>query len=154
MKQCMEDPFQTAASDITAGETVSGKVTKIMEFGAFVELAPGVEGLVHISELAWKRIAKVDSVLKQDEVITVKVLEVDPGKRRISLSLKQTTEPPKNMRGGRGEEGQSIEEIQKITPKDRRMREEFKKKHEGLKSGLGGEGKVDLGEGLGSLTLG
>jgi len=157
MKQCMEDPYQAAAEGITAGETVSGKVTKIMEFGAFVEIAPGVEGLVHISEIAWQRIARVESVLKPDEVITVKVLEVDPVKRRISLSLKQTTEPPKNQRGKRGEEGLSIEEIQKVTPKDRRIREEFKKKHkkdESLKSGLGGEGKVDLGEGLGSLTLG
>ncbi|MCB9839087.1 MAG: S1 RNA-binding domain-containing protein [Phycisphaeraceae bacterium] len=156
IKQCMDDPYKAATGTIAAGETVTGKVTKIMEFGAFVEIAPGVEGLVHISELAWKRIAKVDSVLKPDEVITVKVLEVDPDKRRISLSLKQTTEPPKNAtRGRRGEdEGPSIEEIQKITPKDRRLREEFQKKHQGLKSGLGGGGNVDLGEGLGSLTLG
>jgi small subunit ribosomal protein S1 len=158
MKQCMEDPYQTASEGITVGETITGKVTKIMEFGAFVELSPGVEGLVHISELAWQRVNTVESVIKQDEVITVKVLEVDPIKRRISLSLKQTTEAPKSARGGkRGEEGLSIEEIQKITPKDRRIREEFKKSHkkdESLKSGLGGGGNVDLGEGLGSLTLG
>jgi small subunit ribosomal protein S1 len=158
MKQCMEDPYQTASQGISTGETVSGRVTKIMEFGAFVELAPGVEGLVHISEIAWQRINTVESVLKQDEVINVKVLEVDPGKRRISLSLKQTTEPPKSSprggRGGRDDEGPSIEEIQRVTPKDRRLREDFKKKHSGLKSGLGGEGKVDLGEGLGSLKLG
>lgn len=165
LKQAMEDPFRVAAGGIVAGAEVTGRVTKILEFGAFVEVAPGVEGLVHISELSWRRVATVDSVLKQDQVIAVKVLEVDEGKRRISLSLKQMTEQPApeprpGGRGGRGERGErdtrTPEEILKETPELRRMREEFKKKAkgEGLKSGLGGGPGVDLGKGLGSLRLG
>jgi small subunit ribosomal protein S1 len=162
----MEDPFRVAAGGITPGAEVTGRVTKILEFGAFVEVAPGVEGLVHISELSWRRVATVDSVLKQDQVIAVKVLEVDEGKRRISLSLKQMTEQPAPeprpgaRGGGRGDRGErdtrTPEEILKETPELRRMREEFKKKAkgEGLKSGLGGGPGVDLGKGLGSLRLG
>lgn len=126
LKQVQGDPFQKAAEAITAGAEVSGRVTKIMEFGAFVEVAPGVEGLVHISELDWKRVNKVSDVVRQDQVIKVKVLEVDPGKRRVSLSLKQTTEPPAGPAGrpGRGE-SRSIEDIKKETPEFRRLREKF-----------------------------
>jgi ribosomal protein S1 len=59
-----------------------------MPFGAFVELSPGVEGLIHISELSHERVQRVSSVVKADEVVTVKVLAVDADQRRISLSLK------------------------------------------------------------------
>jgi len=87
MKQCMADPYHAHAAKISEGDAVSGRVTKIMPFGAFVELAPGVEGLVHISQLAEGRVHNVGSIVKVDEVITVKVLDVDPKTRRISLSL-------------------------------------------------------------------
>ena len=87
MKQCMADPYDTHASRISEGDTVTGRVTKLMPFGAFVELAPGVEGLIHISQLAEGRVNKVSSIVKPDEVVTVKVLDVDAGSRRISLSL-------------------------------------------------------------------
>ncbi len=87
MKQCLADPYHAHAAKISDGDTVTGRVTKIMPFGAFVELAPGVEGLVHISQLAEGRVHNVGSVVKVDEVITVKVLDVDPKTRRISLSL-------------------------------------------------------------------
>ncbi len=87
MKQCMADPYHTHTATLREGDTVSGRVTKLMPFGAFVELAPGVEGLVHISQLSEQRINKVSSVVKPDEVITVKVLDIDPKTRRISLSL-------------------------------------------------------------------
>ncbi len=87
MKQCMADPYHAHAAKINEGDTVSGRVTKLMPFGAFVELAPGVEGLVHISQLAEGRVHNVGSIVKVNEVITVKVLDVDPKTRRISLSL-------------------------------------------------------------------
>ncbi len=87
MKQCMADPYHAHASSITEGDTVTGRITRLMPFGAFVELAPGVEGLIHISQLAEGRVSKVSSIVKPDEVVTVKVLDVDPGSRRISLSL-------------------------------------------------------------------
>ncbi|MBL0920618.1 MAG: S1 RNA-binding domain-containing protein [Phycisphaerales bacterium] len=126
LKQVQGDPFQKAAEAIAAGAEVSGRVTKIMDFGAFVEVAPGVEGLVHISELDWKRVGKVSDVVRQDQVVKVKVLEVDPGKRRVSLSIKQTTEPPAGPAGrpGRGE-SRSIDDIKKETPEFRRLREKF-----------------------------
>lgn len=88
MKQLEDDPYQAQASAIEEGAEVSGRVTKTTAFGAFVELAPGVEGLIHISELAHERVNRVESVVKPDQVVTVKVLSVDPGARRISLSLK------------------------------------------------------------------
>lgn len=130
LKQLQGDPFQTAAENVKAGETVTGRVTKIMEFGAFVEVAPGVEGLVHISEISWKRIGAVGDALKPDQVVACKVLEVDPSKRRVSLSIKQTTEAPPAPGGGgkdaRGRTpGRTIEEIKKETPEFRRLREKF-----------------------------
>lgn len=128
LKQVEGDPFQKAADAITAGAEVSGRVTKIMDFGAFVEVAPGVEGLVHISELDWKRTNKVSDVVREDQVVKVKVLEVDPKKRRVSLSIKQTTEPPMSSgrAGGRdGRDGRSAEDIKKETPEFRRLREKF-----------------------------
>lgn len=88
LKQTMADPFQTSANELVEGGTVTGRVTKIMPFGAFVEISPGVEGLIHISEIAHDRVHDVSRHLKVDEIVTVKVLSVDLGRQRISLSLK------------------------------------------------------------------
>jgi small subunit ribosomal protein S1 len=78
------------------GDTATGRVTRLEAFGAFVELAPGVEGLVHISEIAWSRINHPSDLLKPGETVTVKVLkrEVLNGKAKISLSIKQAMEKP------------------------------------------------------------
>jgi ribosomal protein S1 len=107
LKQVAGDPFANAVSAITEGAEITGKVIKLMEFGAFVEVAPGVEGLVHISEIDHKRIAKVDDALKKDEVVQVKVLKIDPGTRRISLSIKALKPLPEIAigSGGGGEGG-------------------------------------------------
>ncbi len=94
MKQIQADPFAMATNEVAEGAEISGRVTKIMEFGAFVEVSPGVEGLVHISELAWRRVGKVEEVLKQDEIIRAKVLKIDRESRRISLSVKALLAPP------------------------------------------------------------
>lgn len=142
IKQLEADPFAQAASEIAEGAEVTGKVTNILEFGCFVEIAPGVEGLVHISELDWKRVNKVEDVVRQDEVISVKVLRIDQDGRKISLSLKATKEPPQREaspgRGrGRGDrDTRSAEEILKETPALRRLREKFQQGG-GLKGGLG-----------------
>jgi small subunit ribosomal protein S1 len=92
MKQCMADPYHAQAAHLSEGDTVSGRVTKIMPYGAFVEIAPGVEGLVHISQLSAERVNNVGSIVKVNEVISVKVLDIDPGSRRISLSLRAAQE--------------------------------------------------------------
>lgn len=155
LKQLQADPFETAAKDVVEGAELTGRVTKLAEFGAFVEVAPGVEGLVHISELAWQRVQKTSDVVQPDKVVKVKVLKVDPASRKISLSIKQTQEPPAPRDGGRGkskrdEDNRKAEEILKETPALRRMREQAKQKTKGsLKSGLG----AGLGMGLGDLKL-
>ncbi len=144
MKQLQDDPFVTAMNEVVEGAVVTGRVVQTAEFGAFVEVAPGVQGLVHISELDWKRVATVEEVVKPDEVVKVKVLKIDPETRKVSLSIKQTKEAPQRPGGpggrgkgrGRGDrDTRSPEEILKETPEFRRMREKFGKS--GFKGGLG-----------------
>ncbi|MFK7960100.1 MAG: 30S ribosomal protein S1 [Phycisphaerales bacterium] len=88
MKQCQEDPFEATAATIEVGGDVTGRVTKLTDFGAFVEIAPGTEGLIHISELSHERVNRVSSVVKEGEVVTAKVVSYDAERRRIGLSLK------------------------------------------------------------------
>ncbi len=88
MKQCLADPYHATMAQLTEGDTVRGKVTRIMPYGAFVELAPGVEGLIHISQLSEERVNKVSQFVKPDEVVNVKVLDIDQKSRRIALSLR------------------------------------------------------------------
>jgi small subunit ribosomal protein S1 len=83
-----ENPWEHVARDFPARATVKGKVSRVTEFGAFVRLAPGVEGLVHISELSHKRVFRVTDVLSEGQEVDVMVLSVDPEQQRISLSTK------------------------------------------------------------------
>jgi small subunit ribosomal protein S1 len=92
LKQLSDNPWDLAEKQCPANSTVKGKVTKIMEFGAFVELVPGVEGLVHISELSDRRVRTVGDVVKEGQEVEVRVLRIDRQAQRISLSLKP---PPK-----------------------------------------------------------
>lgn len=148
LKQLSEDPFQAAMSEIVEGAELNGRVVRFAEFGAFVEVAKGVEGLVHISEIEYRRIGHASDVLKQDEIVKVKVLKVDPGTRKISLSIKALKAAPEapagggpggpGGRGGKGRDktpGRSAEEILKETPELRRLRAKFGK--QGFKGGLG-----------------
>jgi small subunit ribosomal protein S1 len=103
-KQTLADPGIGALSSLEVGATVTGRVTKLMDFGAFVEVAPGVEGLVHVSEIAHERIAAPAQVLRAGEVIQCKVLAIDTERKRISLSRKALLDrpeaPPREKRGG------------------------------------------------------
>ena len=89
MKQLIEDPFVSSMANVAVGEMVIGTVTRLTEFGAFVDLGSGTEGLIHISELADHRIKSPKDVINEQQEVTVKVLSVDPATRRIGLSLKQ-----------------------------------------------------------------
>ncbi|PQO31266.1 hypothetical protein C5Y96_13050 [Blastopirellula marina] len=100
IRDTMENPWQKVASEFAVGKVVPGKVTKLMDFGAFVEIAPGIEGLVHVSEVSYSRISRVSSVLKTGEEVEVKVLSIDQAKRRISLSIKATQPPPADAKQG------------------------------------------------------
>ena len=95
LKQTLTDPWEVAEISWPVGEIVSGKVTKIMDFGAFVELAEGVEGLIPMSEFTFeRRIKSASDVVSTGEAIRIKVLSVDMQRRRISLSLKQVGDDP------------------------------------------------------------
>ncbi|MCQ2482757.1 MAG: polyribonucleotide nucleotidyltransferase [Clostridia bacterium] len=100
-------------ADPEVGTTYTGKVTRIMDFGAFVEFLPGKEGLVHISKLAWERVEKVEDVVKEGDEVTVKLVEID-NQGRLNLSIRDCTEKPEgyveeeprrrdNNRGGRND---------------------------------------------------
>ena len=95
MKQLENDPWQEVASRFTVGEVYKGKVTNITDYGAFVELEDGIEGLVHVSEMSWTRKnVHPGKIVSTSQEVEVKVLEVDADKRRISLGIKQCTPNP------------------------------------------------------------
>ena len=95
MKQLTPDPWQTVAEKYRIGARVQGKVISIMDYGAFVELESGIEGLIHISEMSWTRkVTHPSKLLQVNQQVEVVVLNVDPGHRRISLGLKQVMANP------------------------------------------------------------
>ena len=95
MKQLEEDPWQSVANKYQVGDVYTGKVTNITDYGAFVELEDGIEGLVHVSEMSWTRKnVHPGKIVSTSQEVEVKVLEVDPEKRRISLGIKQCTPNP------------------------------------------------------------
>jgi len=92
LKQTQEDPWQTVLNNYSPGSSLEGQVTKVVAFGAFVEIVPGVEGLVHISELAEHHVETPGEVVQPGENVRVKILEIDEERRRISLSIKRVGE--------------------------------------------------------------
>jgi small subunit ribosomal protein S1 len=102
-RDLLGDPWEQAASKYPETAVVRGKVTRIMPYGAFVELEPGIEGLVHISELAWKKVWRVGDVVKEGQEVEAVVLSVDPQARRISLSMKHLTPRPEEIASETGD---------------------------------------------------
>ena len=95
MKQLLPHPWDAVAGKYTAGERVRGKVTRVTDFGAFVELEPGIEGMVHLSEMSWaKKVRKPGDMVKPGDVVEVMILGVNVAERRMSLGLKQTLGDP------------------------------------------------------------
>ena len=95
MKQLESDPWEGIGAKYPLGKKIRGTVTNITDYGAFVELEPGIEGLIHVSEMSWtKKNVHPGKILSTSQEVDVVVLEVDPTKRRISLGLKQTLENP------------------------------------------------------------
>ena len=95
MKQLQADPWSAIEAKYPVGTKIKGTVTNIADYGAFVELEPGVEGLIHVSEMSWtKKNVHPGKIVSTSQQVEVQVLEVDPQKRRISLGLKQTQENP------------------------------------------------------------
>ena len=95
LKQTQADPWQRVLESYQQGDVVQGRVTKVVTFGAFVEILQGVEGLVHISELAAHHVENPREVVSQGDVVMVKIIDIDADRRRLSLSMKRVL-------GGRG----------------------------------------------------
>jgi small subunit ribosomal protein S1 len=104
LKQTQADPWQQVLEAYKEGDTVDGKVTKVVTFGAFVEILPGVEGLVHISELAQHHVENPREVVSQGQDVKVLILEVDAERRRLSLSMKR-------VEGGGLEDGDDVSQL-------------------------------------------
>ncbi|WP_228745166.1 30S ribosomal protein S1 [Paenibacillus sp. S150] len=94
IKAAAPGPWDSASGKINIGDVVTGEVKRLVNFGAFVELLPGVEGLVHISQISHKHIGTPHEVLKEGQEVQVKVLDFNPSEKRVSLSIKETEEAP------------------------------------------------------------
>jgi small subunit ribosomal protein S1 len=92
LKQTQADPWQSVIEAHQVNDVVQGRVTKVVTFGAFVEIHPGVEGLVHISELATHHVENPREVVSQGDELSVRIIEIDPDRRRLSLSLKRVAD--------------------------------------------------------------
>ena len=131
-KAVLSDPRAEMMNTLESGATVAGTVKKITDFGAFLEIAEGVEGLLHISEISHRRIDRVDREIREGEVVQVKILSIDPDKGRISLSKKALEERPASERGRGG--GSGATEARPEDPEMRKLRSKFSGD---LKGGLG-----------------
>lgn len=94
LRRTQQDPWEEVEAKYPRGQRVTGEVTKITDFGAFIKLEEGIEGLAHVSELDWGHVAHPKDVLQEGETIEVKVLNVDPRERRISLSVRELKPNP------------------------------------------------------------
>ena len=117
MKQLQEDPWDLVAAKYPLESSHSGRVTNITDYGAFVELEPGVEGLVHVSEMSWtKKNVHPGKIVSTSQEVEVMVLEIDQAKRRVSLGLKQTMRNPWEVFAETHPEGTEVEgEVKNIT---------------------------------------
>lgn len=124
IKAALPGPWQRVKEELEIGSIVTGKVKRLASFGAFVEVLPGVEGLVHISQIAHRHIGTPHEVLTEGQDVNVKILDINPDEKRVSLSIKETEEAPaqeakpeRNDRGNdRGDRGERRERKQKSEP--------------------------------------
>ena len=121
LKQTQADPWQSVIDAYEVNDVVEGKVTKVVTFGAFVEIHAGVEGLVHISELATHHVENPREIVNQGDVLAVRIIEIDADRRRLSLSLKRVAdgdavqhrlEGPGGMPVGVGDDGLDVEVVE------------------------------------------
>ncbi len=134
MKDMGADPWNTASREYYVGARINGRVTKIMEFGAFVELQPGVEGLIHISELQHGRTFRVRDVVSEGQELEVQVMSVDPDTRRIGLSLKAMVAAP-------SKEEQKKDEVPEVADSEhnKQLEDLRKQRKKPLKGGTKGD---------------
>jgi small subunit ribosomal protein S1 len=110
MKQLLPEPWDTATERYAVGQRVTGTVTRLADFGAFVEVEPGIEGLIHVSEMSWtKRVRKPSDIVKQGDTVDAVVLAISQPERRLSLGLKQALGDPWADVGQRFPVGSTVE---------------------------------------------
>jgi small subunit ribosomal protein S1 len=118
LKQTQEDPWQRVVDTYSVGDELEGKVTKVVTFGAFVEILDGVEGLVHISELAPHHVENPREIIEPGDQIRVRILEIDNERRRLSLSIKRVEGqvlPRRSVEGQPApEEGADLDEVRDL----------------------------------------
>jgi small subunit ribosomal protein S1 len=131
-RDLVESPWKRAAEKYHVGATVRGAVSRIAQFGAFVKLEPGVEGLVHVSEVATRRIRSVADVLKEGEQVECRVLAIDPDNQKLSLSIKALAPPPSAAKPGPAEASAAEPEPEAPAPPK-------KPRKTPLKGGVGGD---------------
>jgi small subunit ribosomal protein S1 len=110
LRQTQEDPWRQKVNSYKVDQLITGKVTKLVPFGAFVEIEEGLEGLIHISELAHKHVEMPEEIVKVGESVDVKIVGIDVDKRRVSLSVKQTLPAPDDTQADAAEETEDVED--------------------------------------------
>jgi small subunit ribosomal protein S1 len=143
LKQLLRSPWDDFADAAKPGTKLVGKVTRVMEFGAFVEVAPGVEGLVHVSELSTMRVRRVRDAVTEGQEVTVQVISVDPAQRRMSLSLKALQAEAEAQDAAT----ESAEKEEDIKAAEARMASRLTDPKRKLRGGIGGGGVLfEMGE--------
>src|SRR5690606_3629185 len=107
VKQLERDPWENIKSRYRVGQAIDGPITKLTDFGAFLELEEGVEGLIYVSEISEQRVEKPSDVLSPGQTVRAEILSIEPKERRIALSMKQLgrTEERQNIEAYMGEAG-------------------------------------------------
>ena len=119
-RDTFENPWDSAAERYPARSRVKGTVTRLTDFGAFIRLEAGIEGLLHVSEIAHRRVHRASDILQQEQQLEVQVLTVDPQAQRISLSLKALESPPDPEAVDDGETSQAPNVVKKTVRTDLR----------------------------------
>jgi small subunit ribosomal protein S1 len=117
LKQTQEDPWQRVVDTYNIGDELEGTVTKVVTFGAFVEILDGVEGLVHISELAQHHVENPREIIQPGDPVRVRILEIDSDRRRLSLSIKRVEGqvlPVRPIQPPEGEGGDSLDDVPEL----------------------------------------
>lgn len=110
LKQNQPEPWTIINDKYEVGQIVEGKVVQLKEYGAFVELEPGLDGLVHISEVAYKRVGNINDELETGQKVNAKILDIDADRKRISLSIKETLDPEEERAKAKTEAAKAVAE--------------------------------------------